>query len=164
MVDGTDQTAARQMSSSRMRCPIARAAILLEKRLVEENRAKGGAIQLPEAVPLGKASLWWPPSVPYRSPQVDVNIFAESCNEENGVTAMLSETSIEPSPLLPIYPSSLGSNHFRLIYLTESGDVSSPIHFRLEEYAFDDYPISCHLLRVPPCLQQCVMRMSSAVF
>ncbi|KAI7774952.1 hypothetical protein LA080_007651 [Diaporthe eres] len=115
-------------------------SLALEKRLVEDNRAKGGAIQLPEAVPLGKASLWWPPSVPYRSPRVDGNIFAESCNEENGVTAMLSETSIEPSPLSPIYPSSLGSNQFRLIYLTESGDVSSPIHFRLEEYAFDDYP------------------------
>lgn len=115
-------------------------SLVLERRLVEETRAKGGDIQLPEAAPLGKANLWWPPSVPYRSPQVDVNMFAESCKDENGVTAMLSETNTEPSPRSPIYPSSLGSNHFRLLYLTESGDVSSPIHFRLEEYAFDDYP------------------------
>ncbi|KAG6356451.1 hypothetical protein INS49_015839 [Diaporthe citri] len=67
-------------------------------------------------------------------------MFAESCNDEDGVTAMLSETNTEPSPRSHVYPSSLGSNHFRLIYLTESGDVSSPIHFRLEEYAFNDYP------------------------
>lgn len=115
-------------------------SLVFEKRLVEENRAKGGDIQLPEATPLGKANLWWPPSVPYRSPKVDVNMFTDSCNDDDGVTAMLSVTNIESTPRSPIYPSSLGSNHFRLIYLSESEDVLSPIHFRLEEYAFSDHP------------------------
>lgn len=46
-------------------------------------------------------------------------------------------SSCSPSP---IYPSSLDSSHFRLIYLTESEDISAPIHIQLEEYSFRDHP------------------------
>lgn len=104
-----------------------------------QNLAKGGDIHLPVEAPLGEANFWWPRSVPYSSPHVDVNV--DSRPVRNGKkAAKLSGNRTEPDSVSPVYPSSLDSNHFRLIYITESEDSSSPIHLRLEEYDLNDYP------------------------
>lgn len=107
--------------------------------LVAQNHARGGNIHLPKEAPLGEANLWWPPCVPYCSPQVDAN--TDTGPETDGKkTTMLSTEHKKTPSISPIYPSSLDSSHFRLIYLTESDDVSLPIHMQLEEFPLNDHP------------------------
>lgn len=107
--------------------------------LVDQNLATGGDIRLPVDTPLGEANLWWPRSVPYCSPQMDVNADSIPCSDKEG-TAMQSGNGTKPSSVSHIYRSSLDSNHFRLIYITESEDISSPIHIQLDEYHLNDHP------------------------
>lgn len=113
----------------------------LVDRLIAQSLARGGEIHLPEDTPLGEANLWWPPSVPYHNPQVD---FGRNSRPyfigKQAATAGQSNHGAEQSSVSPIYPSSLDAGHFRLIYITESKDVSSPIHIRLIEHDLKDHP------------------------
>lgn len=112
---------------------------VLVERLTAQNLATGGNINLPVETPLGEANLWWPRSVPYFSSQVDVNTDSKPCSDEEG-TSTQSAKATKPRPVSHIYPSSLDSSHFRLIYISESEDVSSPIHIQLDVYDLNDHP------------------------
>ncbi|KAH8755759.1 heterokaryon incompatibility protein-domain-containing protein, partial [Diaporthe sp. PMI_573] len=111
---------------------------VLVAQLIAQNQAKGGHIHLPVATPLGEANLWWPPCVPYHSPQASTRLGSVP-SEDWRETTRIFNTDSERSSVSPIYPSSLDSSHFRLIYLTES-DATSPIHIQLEVYAVNDHP------------------------
>lgn len=113
----------------------------LVSRLIAHNNAKAAGIHLPAETPLGQANFWWPPSVPYYRSQAGTGTDSEpGAGGEAGTE--LSTKGSRPSSCShsPIYPSSLDSSHFRLIYLTESEDISAPIHIQLEEYSFRDHP------------------------
>lgn len=113
----------------------------LVDRLIAQGLARGGEIHLPADTPLGEAHLWWPYSVPYHSPQVD---FGRNSRHyfigKQATTAGQSNRGAEQSSASPIYPSSLDAGHFRLIYITEYKDESSPIHIRLIEHDLEDHP------------------------
>lgn len=111
----------------------------LVAQLVAENQIKGGGIHLPAGAPLGKAKLWWPPCVPYRKPQEAITSNSTPSGDKEGPIDPSNKDS-EPSSVSHIYPRSLDSDHFRLIYLSDSDDVSSPIHIELEEYPLNDHP------------------------
>lgn len=113
-------------------------ASVLVAQLDAQNQERGGNIRLPVEAPLGEANLWWPPCVPYCSSKADKRTDSEpsGCGKD---TNRITQQHYEPSSISPIYPSSLDSSHFRLIYLTESDDIS-PTHIQLEEYAIDDHP------------------------
>lgn len=111
----------------------------LVDRLIAQNLARGGKIQLPEDTPLGEAKLWWPPSVPYRSTRVESG--KRSKHHFTGKQApMQPSRGAEQNSVSRIYPSSLDADHFRLIYITESDDRLSPIHIRLVEHDLKDHP------------------------
>lgn len=105
---------------------------VLVEQLIAQNLARGGKIHLPADTPLREANFWWPRSVPYHRPRVDLGADSNP--------SMLSERRTKPNSMSSIYPSSLDSNHFRLIYITESEDISSPIHIRLAECDLNDHP------------------------
>lgn len=114
----------------------------LLKQLVTQNQGTQGIIHLPAEVPLGEADLWWPECVRWRSSRPPVgnqtNTDPRRKNKKAVITS--SDAHAESSYNSTIYSSPLDANHFRLIYLPGSEDVSSPIHILLEEYAFDDRP------------------------
>lgn len=107
---------------------------MLIARLVDEANANLGRIHLPTEKPLGEADLWWPPCVSWHKPHVDGN------SEPSGDNAPVMLLPPGPGPVSNIYPSSLASSHFRLLHLTASAHVSTPIHIELEDYSFDDFP------------------------
>lgn len=111
----------------------------LVAQLVAENQIKGGDIHLPAEAPLGEANLWWPPCVPYRKAQEAIKSDSMPSYDKEGPAERCDKDS-EPSSVSHIYPRSLDSDHFRLIYLGESDDVFSPIHIHVEEYPLDDHP------------------------
>lgn len=108
-------------------------------RLVAQNAGKAGKIVLPVEVPLGKSNFWWPPCVPYKGAQGETRR-NRGASDRRAESANLSGTSSALSSASTIYPSSLDSDHFRIICLSESDHVSSPIHINLEEYNLDDCP------------------------
>lgn len=112
---------------------------VLVARLVARNVAKGGDIHLPADTPLDKANFWWPRSVPYSSSLVDASTNSRPGGGQREAV-MPSGRGTDSSYVSPVYPSSLDSSHFRLIYLSESENFSSPIHIRLEEYDLNDHP------------------------
>lgn len=105
------------------------------------NHAKAAGIHLPAEAPLGQANFWWPPSVPYYKSQTGTGTDSEpGAGGEAGTELFTKDSSISSCSPSPIYPSSLDSSHFRLIYLNESEDISAPIHIQLQEYSFTDHP------------------------
>lgn len=113
----------------------------LVSRLIAHNHAKAAGIHLPAETPLGEANFWWPPSVPYYRSQAGRGTDSEpGAGGEAGTELSTKDSSPSSCSPSPIYPSSLDSSHFRLIYLTESEDISAPIHIQLEEYSFTDHP------------------------
>lgn len=113
----------------------------LVSRLIAHHHAQAAGIHLPAEAPLGQANFWWPPSVPYYRSQAGNGTDSDpSAGEEAGTELSTQDSSPSSYSPSPIYPSSLDSSHFRLIYLTESEDISAPIHIQLEEYSFTDHP------------------------
>lgn len=113
----------------------------LVSRLIAHNHAQAAGIHLPAEAPLGQANFWWPPSVPYYRSQAGTGTDSEpGAGGEAGTELSTKDSSLSSCSPSPIYPSSLDSSHFRLIYLTESEDISAPIHIQLEEYSFRDHP------------------------
>lgn len=105
-----------------------------------ETAAKGPApsysgIRLPPEAPIGLMDLWWPPSVPYtRNGEPRAQAVAPSSD------AVCLAPQASDSSLSEIYTSTLGRDHFRLLYLSESLELDSPIHGKLVEYRQDDCP------------------------
>lgn len=113
----------------------------LVSRLIAHNHAEAAGIHLPAETTLGEANFWWPPSVPYHRSQAGTRTDSEpDAGGEAGTGLSSKDSSLSSSSPSPIYPSSLDSSHFRLIYLTSSEDISAPIHIQLEEYSFTDHP------------------------
>lgn len=108
-------------------------------RLVAQNAGKAGQIDLPVVTPLGECDFWWPPCVPYKGARGETRRAPGASDDRVGSTNV-SGTGSALSSASHIYPSSLDSEHFRIICLTARNDVSSPIHANLEEYSFDDCP------------------------
>lgn len=114
-------------------------------RLVAEAQVSRGAIHLPPETPLDKANFWWPPCVPWSNfsgtvgTSVGTSVGMSPPDEEEEVGKILLNDAASSSASY-IYRSTLDSSRFRLMYITESEDVSGPIHIQLEDYDFDDHP------------------------
>lgn len=112
-------------------------ASALLRRAAEEPAPSYSGINLPPETPIGQMDLWWPPCVPYtcngvRRPRPEVS---------SGNTACLTpQASASESSLSEIYTSTLGRDHFRLLYLSGAKAIDSPIHGSLVEYPRDNCP------------------------
>lgn len=110
-------------------------ASALLRTAAEEPAPSYAGIRLPEEKPLGQMNLWWPPSVPYTRSGGPAAQPATSTED-----VAVPEPEAPESPLSEIYTSTLGTDHFRLLYLSGSRNLGDPIHGRLVEYRVDDCP------------------------
>lgn len=107
----------------------------LLRTAAEEPAPSYSGIKLPPETPIGQMDLWWPPCVPYTrngSPRAPPG-------SSSGDAASLA-LQASASSLSEIYSSTLGKDHFRLLYLSGSHGINSPIHGTLVEYRQDDCP------------------------
>lgn len=101
----------------------------------EEPAASYGGIRLPPEAPIGQMNLWWPPDVPYRHNGAPLPQRVASTEDEGTLQSESSE-----SPLSEIYTSTLRKGHFRLLYLSVSRRLDSPMHGTLVDYQHDNCP------------------------
>lgn len=107
----------------------------LLRRAADEPASSYSGIKLPPERPIGQMDLWWPPGVPYTrngSPRA-------SPEASSGDAASLVPNASDSS-LSEIYTSTLGKDHFRLLYISGSGGINSPIHGNLVDYRQDNCP------------------------
>lgn len=107
----------------------------LLQRAAEEPAPCYSGIKLPPEMPPGQMDLWWPPGVPYTrngSPRA-------APGASSGDAASLA-LQVSASYLSEIYTSTLGKDQFRLLYLSGSHGINSPIHGNLVEYQQDNCP------------------------
>lgn len=109
----------------------------LLRKAAEEPAPSYSGIKLPEQAPLGQMDLWWPLCVPYTRASDDAPRAqgVGSSRDAAGLAAQVSDSSLSE-----IYTSSLGKDHFRLLYLSGSRTIDSPIHGDLVEYERDNCP------------------------
>lgn len=110
------------------------ASALLQKA-AEEPAPSYSGIKIPPDAPIGQMDLWWPPCVPYTRDGSPRAQRAVASRDAASLTAQASDSSLSE-----IYTSTLGKDHFRLLYLSGSRLIDSPIHGDLVEYQQDDCP------------------------
>lgn len=107
----------------------------LLRRAAEEPAASYGGIRLPQEAPIGQMNLWWPPCVPYTRNGAPVSQSVTSTEDSATLPTQTSESSLSE-----IYTSTLEKGHFRLLYLSGSPRLDSPIHGTLVDYRHDNCP------------------------
>ncbi|KAK4222864.1 heterokaryon incompatibility protein-domain-containing protein [Podospora fimiseda] len=92
---------------------------------------------LPPDEPLSDLHLFWPPTVKYtqRNGPIDPN--------NNHVNQVIPESNPSPassSPVSAVYSFTLGSDQFRILWLSSPRQPDDRIHVNLEICGFDDHP------------------------
>lgn len=80
-------------------------------------------------------NLWWPPCVPYTRNSAPIPRSVASTKDADTLPSQTSESSLSE-----IYTSTLGKDHFRLLYLFGSRRLDGPIHGSLVNYRLDSFP------------------------
>lgn len=110
-------------------------ASALLRRAAEEPTPSHSGMNLPPDAPIGQMDLRWPPCVPYTRDGVPRTQSELSSGDTATLAAQASDRSLSE-----IYSSSLGKDHFRLLYLSGSRLIDGPIHGDLVEYPQDNCP------------------------
>lgn len=110
-------------------------ASALLQRAAEERAPSYSGIRLPPEAPIGQMNLWWPPCVPYTRNGAPIPRPVASSQNADTLPSQTSESSLSE-----IYTSTLGKEHFRLLYLSGSPRLVSPIHGILVKHRLDDCP------------------------
>lgn len=100
------------------------------QKLISEQAAQSPPWAVPPDEKFGEMKLSWPDAVRYTPTPADI---------AKGDVAAVKEPGALSAPS-PIYTRRLGTNEFRLLYLSAVGDDSHPIHADLEAYHTDDRP------------------------
>lgn len=110
------------------------ASTLLQKA-AEEPAPSYSGIKLPPERPIGQMDLWWPPCVPYTRDGAPRTRPGASSEDDANLAPQSPHSSLSE-----IYTSTLGKDQFRLLYLSGSRAVDSPIHGELVEYQRENCP------------------------